>query len=139
MIRRSAFFLISIFLIIGCAAPGHIKEKSATILGPHCYAYFTSSDFIAGYQRHAQTHGKVALAFAQDFPGGPEVCEGASMTQLTDGYLTNKTTMEDVKNAAIAGCEKNKIDHKINVKTPCKIFAVGNEIVWDKSEDIKLQ
>lgn len=133
------FLIGAIFLVSGCAAPSQVREKAATILGPHCYAYFTSTDIIAGYQRHAQTHGKLALAYAQDYPGGPEVCEGASMTQLTDGYFTNKTTMEDVKNAAIANCEKNKINYNINVKAPCKIFAEGNEIVWDKSEDIKLQ
>jgi len=125
-----------ILTLFGCAAPTQVREKAATILGPHCYAYFTSSDFF-GYQRHAQTHGKLAMAYAQDYPGGPEACEGASLSQITDGYLTNKTTMEDVKNAAIAGCEKNKLN--TGIKAPCKIFAVGNEIVWDKSEDIKLQ
>jgi|688.fasta_scaffold1014269_1 hypothetical protein len=136
MIRRSAFFLISIFLIIGCTAPLLVREKAATVLGPHCYAFFTNSAW-DGYQRNAQHHGKLALAYAQDYPGGPEACEGASLLQLTDGYLTNKTTMEDVKNAAIAGCEKNKLN--TGIKAPCKIFAIGNEIVWDKSEDIKLQ
>ena len=45
--------------------------------------------------------------------------------------------MEDVKNAAIEGCEKNKLN--TGIKAQCKIFAIGNEIVWDKSEDIKLQ
>lgn len=130
-------FLFIVFILVGCAAPTQVREKAATILGPHCYAYFTDTDVLLGYQRHAQTHGKLALAYAQDYPGGPEACEGASMTQLTDGYLTNKTTMEDVKNAAIAGCEKNKLN--TGIKAPCKIFAVGNEIVWDKSEDIKLQ
>ena len=84
MIRRSAFFLISIFLIIGCTAPLLVREKAATVLGPHCYAFFTNSAW-DGYQRNAQHHGKLALAYAQDYPGGPEACEGASLLQLTDG------------------------------------------------------
>lgn len=134
--KHNIFILFFLSLMLGCAAPTQVREKAATILGPNCYAGFTNSAW-DGYQRNAQDHGLVALAFAQDSPGGPEACEVASLLQLTDGYLTNKTTMEDVKNAAIAGCEKNKLN--TGIKAPCKIFAIGNDIVWDKSEDIKLQ
>lgn len=135
--KHNIFILFFLTLIIGCAAPSHVKEKAATILGPRCYAYFTSTDFISGYQRHAQHHGQVALAYAQDYPGGPEACEGAILGALQDGYLSYTTTMEDTKNQAIAGCEKNKIN--TGIKAPCKIFSIGNDIVWEKSEDIKLQ
>jgi hypothetical protein len=141
--RHNLIFLFFLTLVIGCAAPAHIKEKAASILGPHCYAAFTNTDYF-GYQsyvRHAEVLGApsatVALAYAQDNPGGPEACGISIVNELQDGYLTSSITEEDFKNHAIAKCEKNKLN--TSIKAACKIFALGNNIVWEKSEEIKLQ
>jgi len=140
--KNNIFILFFLSLMLGCAAPLHIREKAATVLGPRCYAAFTNTDYF-GYQsyvKHAEvlnSSATVALAYAQDNSGGPEACGISIINELQDGYVTSTITTEDFKNHAIAKCEKNK--QNTGIKAPCKIFALGNDIVWEKSEDIKLQ
>jgi len=131
--RAILFFLPTIFFMFGCAAPSQVKDKAASILNPPCYEYFTNGS-LGGYQLFAhQFSPMVALAYAQDFPGGPAVCWGANKHEV----LT--PTWDRVETLAIARCEDAKIKANSTIKAACKIFARNNDIVIDKNESIKLQ
>jgi hypothetical protein len=129
--------LSSLLFISGCAAPGPVKEKAASILQGRCFEWFTGY----AYQHDAAIYNLV-LAYTEDSAGYS--CGNARVDEVSDDFFGDKnlTGWPRAEAVAIARCEgpsRPRYNIKIEkpgqeIKTPCKIFSRNNDIVWGKNE-----
>jgi hypothetical protein len=73
--------------------------------------------------------GEDYVAFAISEVGGHQVCGAAKTHQ--DGT----SDPDQLAAIAIARCNAFGASYKVN----CKLFALGNKIVWGKEEDVEFQ
>ena len=139
----TAILLGSSLFILGCAAPGQVKEKAASTLQGKCYDIFVDSSHM-GYQHCAhQISTKCAFALSKDKNDpGKQVCSTALWWELIDNLcvINCKPTQTQVESLALSRCEALR-DKNGSFNEPCKIFARNNEIIWEdsKKEDVKFQ
>ena len=132
---RIAGYLALSILMAGCATPHNIKERSSALLGPRCLSIFTNESYLQ-YQHVAQAPlnpRPPVFAFAKD--SGGEACGWAAPRDAQDEVFSFGTTSK-IEAIAIARCESAK---PAGIKAPCKVFARGNEIVWDQKQSIGLE
>jgi len=125
--------------------PPDVKSKAQSILGDgKCFLIFTD-DRLQHYQHIAQ-RARAVFALAKDQTG--QACGWASTRwgDVSDykvdlakpaSVFRNTTTDEKLEAVAIARCESARQD--TSIKSPCRIFARGNEVVWDNSPKISME
>ena len=124
---RIILFIITLSLL-GCttAPPVATSQKAAEFLPTACLNLF----YDLNYQNPAQRE-KAVFAYVKDKDG--YACAIANPQIVGDGVLYYSIpTWEKLETVAIARCEAAKGYNKI--KTPCRVFAYGNEIVWEKND-----
>ena len=143
-IRNYALFLLSTIIFFGCAAPGHIKEAASKHLSGECLELFLNGTPNQGYQYQAQSPaaGNPVFAVAKLERGGV-VCAKADdfwdlPPQNCKGFNCNHP-WEEIEAVALARCEVYLKKVEPNSAARCKIYARGNNIVWDKDVQLKLQ
>lgn len=128
--------LILLGVLTGCATPPDVKSKAQSILGDgKCFLIFTD-DGLHRYQHVAQM-ARAVFALAKDQAG--QACGWASNRwgDVNDGVLISLPNYEKLETVAIARCEAAK--QGTSVKSPCRIFARGNEVVWGNSAKIGME
>lgn len=121
--------LIATLLILnGCAAPPEVSAKATLVLKGSCLEMFESR-----FQRFMANIRPPIFAVANDSSG--QSCGMASMSDAHDQFFTIGTTNK-IEAIAIARCEAGK---PMQLKAVCKVFARGNNIVWDQKEKIGLE
>lgn len=129
------FFLAT--LVSGCAteiSPA-LKDKALSILGEKCFSIFSNESWVQ-YQHVAQhplNTRPPSFAFVKD--SGGSACGWAGPTDAQD-EIFSMGTLSKIEAIALARCEAIKPD---KVKAPCKIFAIGNKIVWDQKQTINME
>ena len=125
----SPLIVVVIMAILpGCATPPTVKEKASSILKTVCMEMFDGR-----FQRFQLNIRPPIFALAVD--GDGQACGMAAMIDAQDSFMTMGTSQK-IETIAIARCEAAK---PASVKAPCKVFARGNEIVWDKKLNIGLE
>ena len=144
MKKNSLISILIIFIVSGCAAPGHIKEEAQKVLNGECLEIFLNGTPNQGYQYQAQSPaaGNPVFAFAK-LKGGGGVC--AKADDLWDLPAQNckgfncAHPWEEIEAVALARCEVYLKKIEPDSAARCKIYARGNNIVWDKDVQLKLQ
>lgn len=123
------FFFLIIVVICGCSAPQKVRDEASTHLKGKCLEMFLDSS-VGKYQYVANSPtGKVAFAYASD-SGGFSCGMATNMAwDTTDNLLFSMPNVDKMEALAIQRCEQQKPK---SVKTMCRTFARGNDIVWGK-------
>jgi len=136
--------LLIIFIVSGCAAPGHIKEEAQKVLNGECLEIFLDGTPNQGYQYQAQSPaaGNPVLAVAI-VRGNLNVCAKADdlwdLPKHSCKGFNCDLPWEEIEAVALARCEVHLKKVEPNSSARCKIYARGNNIVWDKDVQLKLQ
>jgi hypothetical protein len=136
---RNLNIFILIFFLIGCGATAQKKKEVSSKLGPGCYEYFVAG----GPNSYGACNMKFGdgsnCAFAYATDGQREACSWVSASMLVDNFclVDCQATQTELEAAAIARCESYK--KTVNVQAPCKIFAIGYDIVYEKNQDVDFQ
>jgi len=127
MFNKIVFFLI--LALYGCSAPQKVKDEATTLLKGNCLDMFLDAS-VGKYQYVANSPtGKVAFAYASD--GGGFSCGMATNMawDTTDSLFFSMPNIDKMEALAIQRCERQK---PTTVKSMCRTFARGNDIVWGK-------
>lgn len=117
---KSIFIVVFSTLIGACAFPTETVNQVNSDLKGICQEMFLRVKIGEGYGQNAYQHSPGRRAFAIGQHGSTQYCNHA-----WGGWAT--TTQEQVNALAIKSCGNNP--HKIN----CVLYAVGNEVVYDKT------
>jgi hypothetical protein len=137
---RNLNIFILIFFLIGCGATAQKKKEVSSTLGPDCYALFTAGGpNTYGACNFNLVDNSKTCAFAYATDGQREACSWVSVVALRDDFclVDCLPTQTELEAAAIARCETNAKAR--NVQAPCKIFAKGYDIVYEKNQDVDFQ
>lgn len=135
--------LIFLLVLVGCAAPGNVKDKANSIMGDSsCHALFINNDF-ASYQHCThQFSPKCVFALAKDSSNN-QSCAFARKWELVDNLcvLNCGATITQIEALALSRCEEAKSKMNVDPSSPCKVFAHNNDIIWDsyKKDDTNFQ
>ena len=125
------FLIISIsLLLIGCAASQQVRNEASKHLYGQCLEMFLANG-VGKYQYVANSPtGRVAFALASN--GKNQACGMATNMHwdTTENILFSMPNVDRLEALAIQRCEKTK---NSEIKTPCRTFARGNDIVWGKA------
>ena len=145
--------LITFVFLSGCvSAPKNAQDiTKKTFMGNSpCAAMFLNNGLGRTYQRMNMftEPGKptgcgdvsvTSFALAKDING--EVCGWSDRMDIMDAKgksilasCKGAYTQEELDAHAIGKCEVTKIELKSLVQAPCKIYARGNSIVWEKED-----
>ena len=137
---RNLNIFILIFFLIGCGATAQKKKEVSSLLGPMCYEYFVAggpNTYGACNNMKFGDGSNCVFAYATD--GQREGCGMVSASMLSDKFclVDCQPTQTELEAVAIARCEENAKAR--NVQAPCKIFAIGYDIVYEKNQDVDFQ
>ncbi len=131
-------------LISGCAwnAPPQVEQIARNFLKGNCLDLFLDPGSYK-YQHLAtnvvvKQSGGIGAVFAlSDGPAG-QYCGYATSNykDVKESSLEVTAPLQKLEAVAIARCEATKTQ---NNKNPCKIFAINNDIVWKRTEVMKLE
>jgi len=131
-------------LISGCAwnAPPQVEQIARNFLKGNCLDLFLDPGSYK-YQHLAtnvvvKQSGGIGAVFAlSDGPAG-QYCGYATSNykDIKESSLEVTAPLQKLEAVAIARCEATKTQ---NNKNPCKIFAINNDIVWKRTEVMKLE
>ena len=129
--HKTALFAVTTASLMGCAGvpPAQVQSAVDTYLRSTCKELFLATGY-PNYQHFAQIviASKAVFALAQDESGEQKCGIGRNGIDIR-GASTAGVTWEQVEAVAVAKCEAAGS----TVKTPCKVFARNNEIVWKQS------
>lgn len=140
MLLKSFFPLVVVGILTGCAASQQVVDKIGNSLRGECRDAFLRGGS-GSYQHVATVHvnGKAVFALADDGSGNQKCGYARSGFDLgtnaileTPGGASGWGQLEAI---AIARCEAVTS----SVKSPCKIFARNNEIVWGQKNEIEFR
>jgi len=118
-------FLVLIIFLVGCSAPEAVRKEAELYLPKNCVDILDSDAYQSAM---VETSLVVALdnqnSYFCTWAHGGEVARAR-------GCAFTCFTQEQVDALALAKCEIKKPDA---VKSQCKIFAQGNNIVWKKQK-----
>lgn len=125
------------FILSGCATPPQVVNEAQKYLRGECLELFTSQK-LGGYQHVAQVHAQGKAVFAMAESNGLQKCglarSGFDLPTQGSIFQTpgGSSGWEQLEAIAISRCEEKTR----SIKSPCKIFARNNDIVWGKTNDI---
>jgi hypothetical protein len=132
--------LMTIILLVGCAAPQHVVRQASEVLVGNCKELFLS-ERNGGYQHVAQIHLNGKAVFAIAIEKGQQKC-GMARSSFDLPHQGNAFAnpgsvagWEQLEVIAISRCEQSSNI----VKVPCKIYARNNDIVWGKNSEINFK
>lgn len=137
---RNLNIFILIFFLIGCGATAQKKKEVSSLLGPMCYEFFIAGGPNSyGACNSSLMDGRKTCAFAYATDGQREACGMIDAGSLVDNFclVDCQPTQTELEAVAIARCEENAKAR--NVQAPCKIFALGYDIVYEKNQDVDFQ
>jgi len=131
-------------LITGCAwnAPPQVEQIARNFLKGNCLDLFLDPGSYK-YQHLAtnivvkQSGGAGAVFALSDGPTG-QYCGYATSNykDVKESSLEITAPLQKLEAVAIARCEATK---PRNNRSPCKIFAINNDVVWKRTEVMKLE
>lgn len=126
---KKFFTLLLVVFVSGCSAPTKVKDEASRYLQGPCLSMFLDSG-VGRYQYVSQAAtGRAAFALASD-QGGQACGMATNMAfDVTESSFFYLPAVERIEAVAIYRCEKSKAP---SVKAPCRVFARGNEIVWNR-------
>ena len=127
---KRVFIILLPIIFLGCAASASVKREAEMHLKGACLDMFLASG-PGKYQYVANSPtGRAAFALASD--GGLQSCGMATNMSwdVADSLLISLPNVDKVEALAIQRCEKAK---SASIKSPCRTFARGDEIVWGKT------
>lgn len=133
--KRALIILVSM-IVMGCAASESVRQEAQMYLKGACLDMFLASG-PGKYQYVANSPtGRAAFALASD--GGLQSCGMATNMSwdVADSLLISLPNVDKVEALAIQRCEKAK---SASIKTPCRTFARGDQIVWGKATSKGMQ
>ena len=125
--------------LAACVAPQHVQDEASVHLRGQCleiflahpYQYRARNPLWLGRAFRDEKMATVIFALGVDEMGNQACGTG-------DAHEVGTTDRDQLTAIAIAKCNEfasSRTSYKIN----CKIFALGNEIVWGKEEDVEFQ
>ena len=123
--------------LAACVAPQHVQDEASKYLRGECLKTFLAGG-VWDYQYNAAAVVRVprklsgilvVFALGEDETGNYQSCA------VAEARLVGTNDRDQLAAIAIARCNEFGARWGIN----CKLFAVENEIVWGKEEDVEFQ
>ena len=117
---------VALCALAACVAPQHVQDEASMYLRGECLEMFLG--FRYQHQAHLSFSHTVAFALGEGEMGN-QSCAGVSAS------IVGVSDRDQLAAIAIARCNEFGARWGIN----CKLFAVENEIVWGKAEDVEFK
>ena len=130
--------ICSLFLF-SCAAPEAVRKEASNVLIGECLDIFLDSTVGYYYQYMTQAGGDKTTSFALAYDTkDSQACAWAHWGEMSEGKecsfrCKEEFTYEELDALAIDRCEEFR-KSKTSIKSQCKTYARGNNIVWGKED-----